>query len=245
MKIGYVIPAYFGDRNSNHSKLNIDNLFYIKTQLEYINKLTTNISNIYIICTFSENEDKQSILSNLIDITKNYKNIFTYTRDNLGGSYCSWKTALDIDDGDSDYIILSEDDYVIYDTNSINYMLDYFKDDNELFYLCQFWDKRPYYCSYYNQIIPEHAALSIGMINNKLYNFYKNTNNIDFKLVYETGYGAMYANQASFLENYRLNNIKITDWTNKYSSYYPHSDIDYGMKDKPIIFYPIIDKFFN
>jgi UDP-galactopyranose mutase len=245
MKIGYVISAYFGNRNVMHDKLNLDNLYYIKLQLEYIKKSIVPISNVYIICTFDSNQNSNSILSQLENLTKEDETISVYSRENLGGSYCSWKFALDIDNGNSDYILLLEDDYVMYDPNSINYLLKYFYNDNDLFYLCQYWNETPYHCGYYNNIIPAHAALSIGMINNKLYNKYKNENGIDFKLTYESGYPAMNANQASFLENYRSNNIKIMDWRDNYSSYYPHSDIDFGIVDGPFIFKPIINKFFN
>ena len=244
MKIGYVISAYFGNRNVTHHNLNVDNLYYIKLQLEYIKKSAVPISNIYIICTFGDGQDNNRILSELEKFTKNDTSISIYGRENLGGSYCSWKYALDIDNNDSDYMLLLEDDYVIYDSNSINYMLEYFNSNPDLFYLCQFWNESPYNCAYYNMTIPAHAALSIGMMNNKLYNRFKNEMHIDFKLAYDSGYPAMNANQASFLENYRMHGIKIMDWRDKYSAYYPHSDIDFGQPTAPAIFQPITNKFF-
>jgi hypothetical protein len=92
---------------------------------------------------------------------------------------------------------------------------------------------------------PPYAALSIGMINNKLYNKYKIENNIDFRLRYDPGYNVIVDNQINFLEGYRSNGIKIMHFADKYSAYYPHRDIDFGDKNGPIIFQPIISKYFK
>jgi hypothetical protein len=107
MKIGYVIAAYFGSRNVVHQNTLNDNLYYTKLQLQYIKKSLIKVDSIYIICTFDENQDSVSILNELKEIT-NDDNVFIQIqyRENLGGSYCSWKLALDIDDNDCDYILL-------------------------------------------------------------------------------------------------------------------------------------------
>lgn len=237
MKIGYVIAAYFGSRNVVHQNTLNDNLYYTKLQLQYIKKSLIKVDSIYIICTFDENQDSVSILNELKEIT-NDDNVFIQIqyRENLGGSYCSWKLALDIDDNDCDYILLLEDDYVMYDSNSIKYLLDYFDATPDLLYLCQYWMESAHH--------PPHAALSIGMINNKLYNKYKIENNIDFRLRYDPGYNVIVDNQINFLEGYRSNGIKIMHFADKYSAYYPHRDIDFGDKNGPIIFQPIISKYF-
>ena len=246
MKIGYVVPLYFGKRNYVHPKSNEDIFFYIKTQFEFIKKLKTKLDKVYVICTFQDYSQSDIIIEQLKQLYTDKENVLIERRENLGGSYCSWKHALDIDGGNLDYIFLNEDDHVLYDENGIEEMLNYFNESPDLLYLCQYWTDKPYGIShngiYYST--PNHATMSAGMLNNKLYYKLKIENNLDFKLLYEPGYNAMYVNQSMFLENYRLNNILIKDWRDKFSSYFPHSDMDFGNENGIKILMPITEKFF-
>lgn len=225
MKISYATGAYFGSRNVPHPEYVKDKLWYINKHIEYINKQTYDIHKIYIVCTFDETVDKEDILDK---VRKKYSydaRISIIERDNLGAVYCSWKEALHADNGESDYIILTEDDYILYDVDAVKLMLEYFL-DKDTFYLCQLWNTNPY--NSIDSVIPCHAALASGMINNKTYHEYRTQYEIDFRLRYGTGYHIYHANQAEFLEEYRKLGLKIIDWTEKYSTYYPHSDIEYG-----------------
>lgn len=246
MKIGYIIPLYFGPRNYVHPKSNEDIFFYIKTQFDFIKKLKTKLDKVYVICTFYDYSQSDKIIEELRDLYKDEETVIIEKRENLGGSYCSWKYALDIDNGNLDYIFLNEDDHVLYDENGIEEMLSYFIESPELFYLCQYWTDKPY-SILHNGVLystSNHATMSAGMLNNKLYHKLKIENNLDFKLLYEPGYNAMYVNQSMFLENYRLNNILIKDWRDKFSSYFPHSDMDFGNENGIKILMPITEKFF-
>lgn len=245
MKIGYTIAAYIGKREHVHDKCINDPLFYIKIHLDKIQKSIIKLDKVYIICTFSSDVDKEAILEELKNITKNFKNIIISDRPNLGGSYCSWHLALTMDLGYCDYILLLEDDYTLYDENSISYLLDYFNEDSDILYLAQLWSKHLYEKDGLN--IPEHAAISNGIINNKLYYKIKTEKDIDFNLQYGDGYRSMYINQAAFLENYRKEGYKLKHWADKDSSIYKGDKtllIEYGNENGRKILIPIMEKFF-
>jgi hypothetical protein len=250
MKIGYIIPLYFGGpRSYVHPNCQTDTLFYIKTQFQFIEKLNTKLDKVYVIFAFDSRLDAdtaQEIRNNLFTLCSQYENVVLRERKNLGGSYCSWEYALDLDNGKCDFIFLTEDDYVLWDPNVVEEVLTYFNQFDDLLYLCQWWKEHPYTVHYGNihQVIPVHAAMSAGIINNKMYHKLKIERNLYFKLVHEEGYQAMYANQAMFLENYRQNGIHIRDWREVFSSYFPHDDVDYGNANGLKVLVPITEKFF-
>lgn len=215
--IGYTIAAYFGERATCHPKYKDDNLFYIKTQLKQIDKLNTKIGKIYIVCTFDEIVDENKIISDLYELQNNRNDIIIITRKNLGGSYCSWNWALQIDDGNCTHMVLVEDDYTVYTPDSITHMLEYFSESPELFYLCQMWTTIPY-TTKSGIILPNHAGVSNGMINNKLYHKSK-SKGLSFQLKYlPASYDIMWENQALFLEPYRKAEYLIKDYRDKYKS---------------------------
>lgn len=242
MKLGIAVSLYFGNRNSSHKNYKINFLYYAKLNYEYITKLNTSIDKIYFICTFQSNLDASSILNELKNLYSFDQRVIIEYRDNYGLSYCSWKHAIDIDNGELDYIFLNEDDHVLYEKESLNVLLEYFYNNKDLLYLCEFWTKTPYQSPY--GIIPEHASLSCGLLNNKFYQKLKKENSYDFKLIYETGYESGYNNQANFLEIYRQNNIKIMHWADKHSSIFAHDGIDYGNPNGCKILLPITENFF-
>lgn len=216
-KIGYIISSYFGKRATCHPNYINDKIFYIKTQLAQISKLNIKLERIYIICTFDDSVNKPKLLSELYQLKQDRNDIILITRENLGGSYCSWDTALNLDMGFCDYIVLVEDDYTISDKTSITDMLEYFNKDSELFYLCQLWVNTPHQTKS-GITVPNHAGISNGMINNKLYHELKN-NGLKFQVKYEPAtYNVMWENQALFLEPYRKNGNLIKDYTDKYKS---------------------------
>lgn len=226
MKIGYVTTPYFGKRKTLHPSCIIDETFYVKKHIEYLSAQTVKVDKIYFVCTFANNVDKVSILDRISDMCGGDDRYVISERENLGASYASWKHALHMDNGSCDYLILTEDDYCLYDTNSINLMLDYFRTDPELFYLCQYWNTSPYKSSY--GLIKSHAGMASGMLNNKRYYDLRINHGLDFTIHYGDTYKSFCDNQALFLEEYRKREMKIIDWTETYSSYFPNSKKEYG-----------------
>lgn len=230
MILSYSIAAYFGNRNTGHKYLLEDKTYYVKKQIEHLKKCSIPISKIYIVCTFADDINQDEIFEIIKNIQILDNRIHIFIRDNLGGSYCSWQYSLWEDDGYSDYVFLVEDDYVIDDPNGISFLIEnYIKPQPNLFYLCQLWSKTPY--NTFGDNIPEHAAMSCGIINNKIYDEYRKEYEIDFKVWYEKGYQTMWRNQSCFLENYRQLGFKFSDWTDRCSSYFPQSDMEYGKSD--------------
>lgn len=242
MKIGYVIAAYFGRRDNSNQKYSNDFLFYIKTHLDLINKFKLDIHKIYVVCTSDLGEATMVHATDYLQHLQNIDDrVSVINRENTGGSYCSWKAALDTDNNECDYMLLLEDDYIIASKKSIEYALEYWNEQPELLYLCQMWTDVPY------QGIPNHAAISNGMLNNKLYNKLRTENNINFKLEYGSDKNAMFNNQAQFLEDFRLCGSLIMDIREKYSSLFNGDKelvIEYGNPNGECIFIPIADKFF-
>ena len=62
---------------------------------------------------------------------------------------------------------------------------------------------------------------------------------IDFRLRYGTGYDIYCANNAEFVEDFRQFGLKMRDWTETYSSYFPHSSIDLGNANGKKLIVPV------
>jgi hypothetical protein len=168
--------------------------------------------------------------------TRNNDIINISFKQNLGGSYTSWKFGLELDNGESDLVFLIEDDYVIYDAKSIDNIVSDFEIDNELFYYCGEWSTIPMEIK--NTYIIAHAAISNGIINNKMYHL----SQYKFHTVDEITRKDLFLNQITFLEPFRLNRYKIKDYKSKYSSMFSHgvNQIEEkGIVKSDIIFYPL------
>ena len=235
------ISFYLGKRNVFHQMAKIDPVFYVRKNIEYINKLNTKVHKVYLICTFGHDVDKDKTLAEVKKIIGDDERFILKTRVNFGGSYASWHLALDIDNGTSDYIVLMEDDFVLYNKDSIEYMLGYWENNEKLLYVCSKFES--------NTATPIiHASLPSGMINNKLYHYLKKYKNLDFKLIefrenISDHYKLMCANQIDFLKAYQDNQIEIRDFSDKYSAYYINTERECGVQNGEIIFCPIADKF--
>ena len=181
-----------------------------------------------------------SILQEVNDLCKSDDRFIIVERENLGASYASWKHGLHMDNGDCDYMVLVEDDYCLYDENSIDLMLDYFRNDRDLFYLCQYWSNNSYKLED-RTIIESHAAMASGMIDNKKYFDLRKNDGLDLNIIYKDTYRSFCDNQAMFLEEYRKIGLKILDWTKDYSSYFPSRKIEFGNKDGKKLMIPLED----
>jgi hypothetical protein len=239
-KIGYVTTPYFGSRGTSHPLCESDEILYVRKHIEYLQQQTIQVDKIYLICTFSNDVNKSLILEKIEEICKGDSRFIICERENLGASYASWKHALHLDKGDCDYLILTEDDYCLYDEYAIEIMLKYFQDDKELFYLCQYWNPIPYQTEKYG-VIEAHAAMASGLLDNKKYYDLFLEKGFDFRICYDTTYISFCDNQAMFLEDYRSANLKIIDWRDTYSSYFPNSKIEYGNPDGLKLMIPLQD----
>lgn len=233
-KISIVCALYIGNRPVQVNNIQNDKLYYFNKQLEYLKKYKNKISKFYFVTTFQDNIHFETYKN----ILKKYESeqIKIIFKENLGGSYTSWKVGLEIDNGESDFVFLIEDDYVIYDKNSINNIMSDFEEDLDLFYYCGMWSTTP--MTIKGITIESHAAMSGGIINNKMYNLspYK------FDVVDEIEREYLFLNQITFLEPFRKEGYKIKDYSSKYSSLFSHGVNrikEFGVNGGDIIIYPL------
>jgi hypothetical protein len=247
MKIGYIIAAYFGVRATPHPNNINDKLYYLRVQLKHIDKLNTKLDKIYITCTFDDLVDKEQILKDINELIIGRDNIIISHRENLGGSYCGFHEILKYDNGDCDYMVISEDDYTFGSNNAISNMLDYFEDEPDLFNLCSIWWEALYRLRD-STVIPYHPAISNGMFNNKMYHESRKKG-LDFQLVYEySTYPVMWENNAAMLEPYRKAGYKIRDYRDKYKLRVPEvrdTERIFGNPEGAEIFIPISIHYLN
>jgi hypothetical protein len=232
--VSVICALYIGERPVHVNNIIDDKLYYFYKQLEYLNTYKNKIFKFYFITTFQDEI-----------YFKKYKNILDEYTDtqieiifkaNLGGSYTSWKTGLDIDNGKSDLIFLIEDDYVVYNEKSIDNIVFDFEEDSELFYYCGLWVNEPKTIN--NKTIKSHAAISNGIINNKMYH----SSPYEFDTVDKIKRVDLFLNQITFLEPFRLSNYKIKDYTFKYSSIFSHGVNkmqEFGIAAGDVIIYPL------
>ena len=246
MKVSIAIAAYFGRRDGVPAKYTNDYLFFVKTHLEVLKNIDDEISKIYIVCTYDVSfVNMDYINSYFYDVMNDNPNVVILNRPNLGGSYAGWHNVLEFDNNESDYIVFVEDDYAM-ESNAINKMLEYYQETPDMIYLCQLWNRERYIKDGVD--ILEHAQISNGMINATLYHKLKKEHQLDFTLYFSPGKTTIYNNQASFLEQYRKNNILIRDMKEKYSCVFNNdstSVINFCKPDGLDIFKPITNWYPN
>ena len=222
-KLSAICALYIGIRPVQVDNINFDKLYYFHKQLEYIEKYKDLLHKFYFVVTF-QNDFHKNLLENELKKYETNKIKFLF-KENLGGSYTSWKFGLKNDNGESDLIFLLEDDYVIYDRKSIETIVSDFDKEPNLFYYCGLWREN-------------HAAISNGIINNKLFSESK----LDFDTVDKISRNDLFNNQLNFLEPFRIESYHIKDYTDKYSSVFSNgvnNITEYGLKNGTIIFHPL------
>lgn len=233
-KISIICALYIGDRPVQVRNIKNDKLYYFKKQLEYFQKYQHLIHKFYMVVAF-ENE---KIRHEYTDILKSHDNIIFYFKsENTGGSYDSWSVGLELDNGESDLVFLIEDDYIIYNENSIKNIVEDFNADPDLFFYCGWWSTTPLTHSM-GITVNEHAAVSNGIINNTLYQ----ESNLKFKIEKGSDRTIFFLNQMIYMEPFREANFKIKDIRKKYSCMFSNgvNNIqEYGIEGGDIIFYPL------
>ena len=222
-KISIICALYIGDRPVQVDDISWDKLHYFKKQLQYFEKYRNRIHKFYFVTTFQDGQHlidyKDKLMKYEGDVVK------IIIKENLGGSYTSWKEGLKQDAGDSDLVFLIEDDYVVDSETSINLILSDFQEEPSIFYYCGLWREN-------------HAAISNGVINNKLYH----NSNLEFQTINEISRNALFTNQLKFLEPFRKQNYYMKDYRRKYSSIFSdgvNKMIEYGRPSGNVIFHPL------
>jgi hypothetical protein len=96
-KISVICALFIGNRAVQVDNIINNKLYYFQKQLEYLEKYKNKIFKFYFVVTF-ENEN---YFEKYKDILNDYNNdiINISFKQNLGGSYTSWKFGLELDNG--------------------------------------------------------------------------------------------------------------------------------------------------
>ena len=222
-KISVICALYIGNRPVQVSNILHDKLYYFNKQLNYLKTYKNKIHKFYFVTTFQDGEHlidyKDKLISHEDDIVK------IIIKPNQGGSYTSWKEGLKHDSGDSDLVFLIEDDYVVDSETSINEIVKDFKSSPDLFYYCGLWRQN-------------HASISNGIINNKMYH----ESGLEFQTIDSVERHILFENQLKFLEPFRTKNYIIKDFTKKYNSEFSDGVdkmVQYGIPNGLVIFNPL------
>lgn len=233
-KISVICSLYIGNRPVQVNEMHDNKLYYFNKQLEYLKRYKHRIYKFYFVTTFEDQYHSQTYKPKLLDFQNEQVNFIF--KENLGGSYTSWKEGLKFDNGESDLIFLIEDDYVIYQEKSIDIIISDFNDEPDLFYYCSSWSD--ILITVQGTRITSHANISNGIINNRLY--YNSSD--EFQVVNKIERQSLFLNQILFLEPFRIKGYKIKDYKNKYSSMFSHgvNQIEeFGIPNGEIIIYPL------
>ena len=126
-KTCYIINFYLGSRRCDTERYQTDNLCYVKSQVETLEKYKHNISK--IIFNFNVEKEHFKLLSESINlIPKNIQNseIEINIRDNYGMSYGAWSDMFVKYKNEFDYYIFNEDDYFFVQDNFDEYLINKF-----------------------------------------------------------------------------------------------------------------------
>lgn len=197
MKIHYVVAVYLGPRRLKSVQ---DPFCHLKKQLKFLHNWN-GISKATLVCNkYDPALDKE--IPKLIKFYKMPIAMDLIYRENEGGSYAAWETAVIKNlDNNLDYHFLIEDDYVPTTNKFLQPFINTMSQDTA--YVCQhanFWEHK------------YHAAISNGLLSHKLsQNIFQKHKRL-FNLTQNgKGYIAFEKNQMNFLDYYTENGYLLKD----------------------------------
>jgi hypothetical protein len=136
-KTCYIINFYFGERRCDVERVKIDRLCYLKSQIETLEKYKHSLSK--IVFTFNIEPEHQEYFTEAMKIIPEKvqnTNIEINVRENIGMSYGAFSDVFKKYQGEYDYYIFNEDDYVIVDDNFDDYLVNKYESLPNCGYLC-------------------------------------------------------------------------------------------------------------
>ena len=234
-KIAYIVCLWCGPRTLVSSEIKEDPLYYVKKHIEALTTLQHSISKIVFVINNSCSVDDVSFLLKESKLT-NYEIL---VHDNTGISYGAWDYALRHLKDEVDYSILIEDDYLPVVNNFDDVLVDYLKDDDNTFYVCQASSDNVAESSHYRL----HPAVSNGAIDNSIFNHCLSAHDHGFDLTGSLTEHWKY--QLNYLSPYLSKGYMMVDILSKYRVKFltcPPSGpkiTTYGNSSLPDLFVPI------
>lgn len=137
-KTCYIINFYFGSRRKTiETYTNVDRLYFLKKQIEFLEKYSHNLSKIIFTCNI-EKEDYKYV-SEIFRITPKHiqgAEVELHFRENYGLSYGAWADAYDRNEDRYDYFIFNEDDYFFCQNNWDGYLVNKFESHDDTGFVC-------------------------------------------------------------------------------------------------------------
>jgi hypothetical protein len=136
-KTCYIINLYFGERRCEFEEMQNDRLFFLKKQLEYLEKYKHSLSTIVFGINI-EPEHYNYVNQALLLIPKYIQgaNVEIVLRKNIGMSYGTWSDIIDKNRNLYEYYILNEDDYFFVQNNWDAYLINKFNSYDDCGYFC-------------------------------------------------------------------------------------------------------------
>ena len=199
----YIVAVWTGNRRRIDQEYEDDRTFYIKKQIEQLQNLNHNISQVTFV--INENPDESLEVKNYIDNIPNKikdTDIVILRRPNIGMSYGAWAYAYEKYTNRFDYYLVTEDDYIPFIDNFDKILIELLH-EKQLGYLCGVY-------------LDEHAGASVGVMSSKI-----------LSIIYDRGGKLPFPNNSHYgdVENYgqRLiskiftdNGFKVGDYNDKY-----------------------------
>jgi hypothetical protein len=167
----YVINFYFGERRKTIERYNkIDRLYFLRKQLEFLEKYSHNLNKIIFTCNIEKEHYKY--VSEIFKITPKYiqcAEVELHFRENYGLSYAAWSDAFDRNEDKYDYFIFNEDDYFFVQNNWDGYLIDKFNQYEDCGFVCPVI-REPHHWNDYKK----HAGHGTNISSNKVLKEIKN-----------------------------------------------------------------------
>jgi len=170
-KTCYVINFYFGERRKTIERYNkIDRLYFLRKQIEFLEKYSHNLNKIIFTCNIEKEHYKY--VSDIFRIVPKYiqgAEVELHFRENYGLSYAAWSDAFDRNEDKYDYFIFNEDDYFFVQNNWDGYLINKFNQYEDCGFVCPII-REPHHWNDYKK----HAGHSTNISSNKVLKEIKN-----------------------------------------------------------------------
>jgi len=167
----YVINFYFGERRKTIERYNkIDRLYFLRKQIEFLEKYSHNLNKIIFTCNIEKEHYKY--VSDIFRIVPKYiqgAEVELHFRENYGLSYAAWSDAFDRNEDKYDYFIFNEDDYFFVQNNWDGYLINKFNQYEDCGFVCPII-REPHHWNDYKK----HAGHSTNISSNKVLKEIKN-----------------------------------------------------------------------
>jgi len=170
MKTCYIINFYFGDRRKTVNSYIDDKLYFLKQQINFLEKYSHNLDKIIFSCNIELEHYK--FVSKIFKLVPKYiqnAEVEVHFRENYGLSYAAWSDGYIRNEDKYDYFIFNEDDYFYVQNNWDRYLINKFNQYDDCGFLCPI-TREPHHWNDYKK----HAGHSATISSNKVLKEIKN-----------------------------------------------------------------------